>query len=92
MGENVLNNSWIDIATALENSFDYDEYVRVCIGKDIEPLPLSEYAQRLGILFVARERFKSGNAENDYQAFISEMMASRQSSQSSSGGGKGGCG
>ena len=88
-----MSMNWWEIALKLKDPFDYDEFCHACTISDFEPLPVFEYAQKMGMLAVAIKRFKSGCAETDYRAFIQEMnSAASQKSTTNSTGGCGGCG
>ncbi|MBV6340445.1 hypothetical protein [Candidatus Magnetobacterium casense] len=87
----------LNIVLSLKNIYDYDEYVKECLRVERQPLPLYEYAQKVGILMFAMERYKGVGAESAYRSFVSEMNALHQQAKSNvaqdkKDGGCGGCG
>ena len=77
--------NWIAIILSLKDPSNYDEYAEACIvGGDDKPIPVFEYAQRLGLLMVATRRFKGVSPEEAFRAFQDERKAN--------GGGCGSCG
>ena len=84
--------NWWDIALELKDPFDYDEFVKACLIKEFSPIPISEYAQKVGMLMVAIKRFKGVTPEEAYKAFIQEMNEHYSGNHSiSTSNPKGGC-
>ena len=84
---------WISIVLELQDPFNYDEFAKACLVKDLSPMPIYEYAQKVGMLMVAMRCFKGVSPEKAYLLFIQEMNnAYSQKSNSSQTGGCGSCG
>ena len=62
--------NWWNMSLQLKDPFDYDEFACACIAENFEPLPISQYAQKVGMLMVATRRFKGVTPEEAYMAFI----------------------
>ena len=88
-----MRMNWWDITVELQDPFNYDEFVRACLVKEFSPMPIYEYAQKVGMLMVAMRCFKGVSPEAAYMAFIQEMNnAYSQRTNTSSKGGCGSCG
>lgn len=84
---------WWDITLELQDPFNYDEFVKACLVKEFSPMPIYEYAQKVGMLMVAIRCFKGVSPEAAYLAFIQEMNNTySQRTVTSSKGGCGSCG
>ena len=74
---------YLDMILALDNIFSYDEYVKMCILSNIEILTIGDYAQRVGMLKVAMNRFPGVSPDKAYLSLITEMNHAHSSQNNS---------
>lgn len=55
IGGNMLsnNNQRLNVWLALENRFSYRDFATACIQQNTDPLSISEFAQKVGMISVA---------------------------------------
>jgi hypothetical protein len=71
--ENMIQR--IDTIMALKDKFDYEEFLTLCQRKDIPPLSIGDYAQRVGMLQVAMLKYGDRKPLQAYLDLVDEMNA-----------------
>jgi hypothetical protein len=87
------NAERLKIVNTLVNPWDYEEFVEACKKKGIIPLTIGAYAQKLGMLTLARVSFSNLDDKEAYTALTEEMNKSvKHSIPGEERQGCGGCG
>jgi len=64
----------LEIALSLSDPCDYEEFCESCLKEGIEPLPILEYAQKMGIAMVAVRRFPNDDPMDAYMRLVTSKQ------------------
>ena len=84
------SNQKLNIWLNQKNKFDYKEFVTTCIYQNIDPLDISEFAQKVGMLSVAMVEYPHLKPDEAYLELI-KRINSKHSNNSQSKSGCSGC-
>ncbi len=87
----MISTKAIDIVPLLAEPFDYAEYLAKCRAMDYSALPEGKYAQKLGILMAAQNKYPHLEPAEAYTLFIADINSSPEKTTAPSGK-KGCCG
>lgn len=75
MGVSVItdNGKRLEIVLQLKNMCDYEEFCVVCKGEGVTPLPLLEYAQKIGIVLVSKIMFPNDTPMDAYLRVVNTV-------------------
>lgn len=88
------NNQRLNIWLSIFNKFSYKEFANACISQSIDPLSISEFSQKVGMLMVAMTEYPDLQTHEAYLKLIERMNVGHQTTSQSSvnNGGCLGCG
>lgn len=69
------NQERLKVVLSMSDPFDYAEFKKLCSVQGIEPLRISEYAQKIGMLMVGKRLHPDLSDAESYMALIAEMNA-----------------
>ena len=67
------NSQRLGVWLKLDNKFDYISFEKGCVELEIEPLPILEFAQKVGMLEVAKNIYPDLSVSEAYLKLITEF-------------------
>lgn len=67
----MIHGKRLDVVLKLSN-YSYDTFVKKCEELDVSPLPLNEYAHKLGLFIISRDTYGSKSPQESYLKVVSD--------------------
>lgn len=98
----VNNNQRLDVWLSIKDKFSYKEFATTCIYREVHPLTIGEFAQKVGMLMVAIYEYPNKTPADAYMELVKRMNSDYSAkgdnpnnlhqTQPTSGGGCSSCG